>query len=508
VSLHLADRLAALTLAVAALVAALTVGDYGIGADEWNTVRYGEQSLRWYLTLGADTSSFDYYDLHYYGAALHALIAALGHLVAGPRAVYLVRHAAGMALGILGLAGTWRLGRRVGGPWAGLAALLVLALTPYYWGQMAALPEDTPLAAAMTWALLAMLAYVERLPRPSVPAALHLAVACGAAAAVRVGAIPILVLEFAGALLIYGAAHRHDWRSILVRLAWQGPAILVVVWALTVLAWPWGLVDPIARPIETLTHFRKLPIDFEFPFWGEPVRTTHLPWTYVPGYLLAKLPLIFLAGLVLVPVAIWLDRNAERDRRPLVLAIVAAVLPVVIAVASHATLYDGVRHFLFIFPPLAALAGCALVRLAQVHRVAETLVGAAAAVSAVLLLRANVDLHPYEYIWFNALAGGVRGTVETFEQEYWATAETELVHRLLAKLGPDAAAPHRYKLCVWWNDIAPLLPSNWIKTENDDPTDFIIAVERFPCAPDDGHSIVRVERDGVALGWVSDKWPR
>ncbi len=502
---HPADRLSLLALAIAAIVAALTFRDYGIGADEWNTARYGEQSLRWYLTLGADRSSFDYFDLHYYGAGLHALIAALARLE--PPASFAARHGVGMLLGILCLVGTWRLGRRVGGPWAGLAALLLLAFTPYYWGQMATLPEDMPFAAAMTWALLAMMRYVEALPRPGLSVALHLAVACGAAAAVRVGAIPILVLELGFALALYGALRRDQWRPALLRLAWQGPLVLVIVWALMLVAWPWGLMDPIARPIETLTHFKKLPIDFQFPFWGEMVRTTRLPWTYVPGYLLAKLPLIFLAGVAVVPLGLWLDRRAA-DFRPLAFVAFAAVMPVAVAIGTHATLYDGVRHFLFIFPLLAALAGYGLVRVARSHATMQTAVGALGAVSAVLVLRADVDLHPYEYIWFNALAGGVRGTVDTFEQEYWATAETELVRRLVHKLGHAASEPHRYKLCVWWNDIAALVPPNWTRTENQDPTDFVIALQRFPCVPDDAHSIVRVQRDGIALGWVSDRWPR
>ena len=66
------------------------------------------------------------------------------------------------------------------------------------------------------------------------------------------------------------------------------------------------------------------------------------------------------------------------------------------------------------------------------------------------------------------------------------------------------AQPYRYKLCVWWNEIAPLVPPNWVKVEGDAPRDFLIAVQRFPCPPGDvqagvDHQIVKVS--GMACRW-------
>jgi hypothetical protein len=507
----LPDRLALAALAAMIVVAAATFGDYGIGADEWNTAHYGDMSLRWYLTLGADTSSFDYFDLHYYGAALYALMSALAHL--DPARDFAIRHGLTMLCGLIALAGTWRLGRRLGGPWSGLAALLLLALLPYFWGQMAVLPVDAPFAAIMTWTLLAMLRYGDELAKPRLSSVLLLALIGGLAAGLRVGAIPILVLDFAATVIVFAFVGRVPLRPLALRLLWQGPLILAVVWIVMLLCWPWALVDPFAHPIEAMTHFKKLPINFTFPFWGETVRTTQLPWTYIPGYLLAKLPLSFLAAIFAIPLAAALecrDREANRRFAPAFAVIAfAAAMPVAAAIATHATLYDGIRHFLFILPPLAALAGFAVVRIAQMHMLARMAVALAAAASALLILRAMAALHPYEYIWFNSLAGGVHGTVGKFEQDYWAIAESELVGRLRAKLRAEGTefAPHRYKVCVWWNDISEIVPSTCIKTEGDAPTEFVVAPQRFPCAPPDAPAIVTVVRDGVELGRVADLRP-
>lgn len=503
-----ADRVAWLALAVMAAVAAATFADYGIGNDEWNSDRYGKLSLLWYLSGGTDHSSFVYYDLRYYGAGIHALIAALERL--WPADGFAVRHGVGMALGLIGLAGTWRLGRRLGGPWTGLAAPLILALTPYYWGQMAFLPVDTPFFAAMSWGLLAIIRYVEELPRPRLSSALWMGLVAGLAAGVRIGAAPIIGVEAVFALLLWTLARRPAFRPMLASLAWQIPLILVVALAAMFACWPWALRNPVDHIVETLGHFAKLPMDFVFPFWGMDVRTVALPWFYVPGYLLAKLPLLFLAGIIASPVAVALARGTRMkagvEWPAFALAAFAAVFPVVVAVLTHATLYDGVRHFLFILAPLAALAGFALVWLARAIPYGRLAVGAVAALSAVLILRQDVLLHPYEYIWFNPLAGGVAGAQDRFEMEYWTTAESEMIRELRAKLRAEGteSRPYRYKLCVWWLDVSPLLPPDWQVTDGDNPTDFVFAPSRFACAPDGPGSIVRIVREGLTLGWVAD----
>ena len=51
---------------------------------------------------------------------------------------------------------TWRIGRRVGGPLAGLIALVLLATCPLYYGHMFINPKDAPFAVAMAIFLLGL----------------------------------------------------------------------------------------------------------------------------------------------------------------------------------------------------------------------------------------------------------------------------------------------------------------------------------------------------------------
>ena len=78
------------------------------------------------------------------------------------------RRLTGGLLGLLGLAVTWRLARRLGGPLAGLLAVILLAACPLFFGHMLMNAKDAPFAVAMILLLLAMVRLFSEYPRPSV----------------------------------------------------------------------------------------------------------------------------------------------------------------------------------------------------------------------------------------------------------------------------------------------------------------------------------------------------
>src|ERR1700744_5116375 len=94
------------------------------------------------------------------------MAAALLHKVI-PLELFDTRRLLGAIVGMVGLAVTWRLGRRVGGPLAGLAALLLLALCPTFYGHMFMNPKDAPFAVAMVILMLGLVRLAEEYPAPS-----------------------------------------------------------------------------------------------------------------------------------------------------------------------------------------------------------------------------------------------------------------------------------------------------------------------------------------------------
>src|SRR5437764_8240960 len=159
------DDLAILVLAVVAVVAGLTFRDYGLGWDDYTHAEYADLLLRMYGSGFKDTGALSFANLYMYGGGFDMAAALLHKLI--PLELFETRRLVGAIVGVIGLAVTWRLGRRVGGPLAGLATLLLLASSPIFYGHMFMNPKDAPFAVAMVILMMGLVRLAEEYPQPS-----------------------------------------------------------------------------------------------------------------------------------------------------------------------------------------------------------------------------------------------------------------------------------------------------------------------------------------------------
>src|SRR6202521_1983745 len=157
------DALAIASLLAIAVIAALTFRDYGLGWDDYTHAEYGDLLLSLYASGFTDRRALSFVNLYMYGGGFD-LVAALAAKVS-PFDLFETRRLMGAVVGLIGLTATWRLGRRLGGPLAGLAALVLLATCPLYYGHMFMNPKDAPFAVAMAILLLGLVRVIETYPR-------------------------------------------------------------------------------------------------------------------------------------------------------------------------------------------------------------------------------------------------------------------------------------------------------------------------------------------------------
>src|SRR6201982_2437497 len=134
------DDLAVIVLGAVGLIASLTFRDYGLGWDDYTHAEYADLLLRMYGSGFRDTGALSFANLYMYGGGFD-MAAALLHKVI-PLELFETRRLLGAVVGVIGLAVTWRLGRRVGGPLAGLAALLRVAVWPALYRATVLEPKD------------------------------------------------------------------------------------------------------------------------------------------------------------------------------------------------------------------------------------------------------------------------------------------------------------------------------------------------------------------------------
>jgi hypothetical protein len=532
---------AEIIIAAALLTAALVIGistaaDYGLTVDEFNTDDYGPKALAWYTSGFKDRSHFETveFSLWYYGPWFHMLTAYVQSFDFADRIT--VRHAMTFVVGLAGVAALLPIGRLAVGRWAGLTAIALCLMTGYFYGSLFFTPIDVPFLAAMTWATLAILV-MTRDVLPSWRATLVTGLLTGLALATRTGGF-ITHAYLLGALMLCAAEFFADHGRLTMRyLAQIGTrygTVVIVAWIVAFALWPWLQIgNPFTQFKIALVHFANMPMAFEFWHWGEVITTDALPLTYIPAQLLARLPLVFLILLAVafgyaIASAVMLARESaakwRRDRaeglraaaltlggaRGILVVCAAVALPLGFLIVQRATIYDGIRHVLFVIPMLAILAGVGLTAILPLIRRAPVVAAIAAGAYVGNIVMTLAVLHPLEYVAMNALAGGTRGAYGKFELDYWAVAATEALRRLERRLDYDlpsqsAEGPPSILICIPWREwmVGPILRRPWIIETDPDKADFIIESQRSRCA--EGKAVVlidEVKRFDRTFAWV------
>src|SRR5262245_6703276 len=160
------DALALAVLAAVGVLAAITFKDYGLGWDDYTHAEYGGLLLRLYESGFSDRRALSFVNLYAYGGGFDMLAALVAKVL--PFDLFETRRLCGALVGLIGLGVTWRLGRRIGGPLAGLLALVLLATCPLYYGHMFINAKDSPFAVAMVVMLLGLVRTFEEYPAPSI----------------------------------------------------------------------------------------------------------------------------------------------------------------------------------------------------------------------------------------------------------------------------------------------------------------------------------------------------
>ncbi len=256
-------------------------------------------------------------------------------------------------------------------------------------------------------------------------------------------------------------------------------------------------------------------------FRGQFISPEHLPWNYIFEYLLITLPELVL---VLVGVGLYLGfgemkrgKLRELARLPVfqsyILLLLAIMIPILAVLFGGAVIYDGIRHLTFILPPLACLVGASLAALLSRLQGRSPLAYwlALGGIGLYLIFHASLlaRLHPYEYVYYNRLSGGLPAAARRYETEYWGTAFSETSRWLVDQLQASGSlGGDRYRVylaCA--NDFSAnyFFPKGVKITHDPTTADFYLGGIRWFCQEDlPGKILYTVERMGIPLAVVKE----
>ena len=512
------DLVSWLLIAALLAIALATFRDYAISNDEEVQHRYGELIFAYYTSGLTDRSVFTYKNLYLYGGLFDVIAVALARIL--PVDAFVIRHLLCAIIGVGGIVAVWATARLIAGPRAGLLAVASLAVCGPWFGSMFNHTKDIPFAAATMGAIHFLLRAARELPRPRLRHLLAFGLLLGAALGVRALALLILFyVPFAIALQLPQPATPAS------AVRFMGRAFLLFVpafalgYLIMIAAWPWAALN-LLNPIRGLFTFAHFHYPIKTLLLGETYLMADVPRWYVPVYLAIKLPLVVLTGAAIgLVVATGVSRSqgqpALRSRETAFVAF-TALFPVACQVISHGPAFSGLRHFLFVLPPIAVLAGVGFdsllawfeARSRAVATVAMVALAAWMAWPASVLIR----LHPYEYLFFNPIVGGLQGAALRYDTDYWVNVMRELVVGLESHLDRENPRSSRSYFVAVCGERLPFekeaeARQGRLKWATDaDPADFFIAPTHQNCDNAiDGRVILQIERMGVPIGVVKDR---
>ncbi len=231
----------------------------------------------------------------------------------------------------------------------------------------------------------------------------------------------------------------------------------LVVGALTILIfWPYLWQNPISHYISSLSEAADFPYIGSVIFAGNIYPHGQLPFYYLPVLFAIQFSetavALILAGIILAGIyLVSRDRVAKAGLRMDILVMGAwFAAPVGYAILFNSNIYNNFRQFLFVVPPLFFFAGLALQAIWKWLKQRTILYIPLVIIVLLPGLYWDWQLHPYQYVYYNSLVGGVAGASGKYEADYWFVTYKEAAQYV------NRIAPPNSVVYFWISDVTAL----------------------------------------------------
>ena len=491
-------------LLVALMAGYFTAPDYGLSWDEVPIYRHADRILDAYQYFfhPEDYAAYDSdTHLNLYGPAHLMLSAVISRYILALHpawSLFTAHHFVYFLSFLFGVFFLYLLATRWMSEWAALGMTLLFATQPLFWGNAFINPKDMPFMSFFIASLTLGLQMVADSSNSKWWKILAAGVILGVTTSIRI------LGPMSGAIVILYGLWKFPRKTISI-LPWY----VLITGITTYLTWPYLWKGPVANFVESLQVMYRFPNTGETLFNGRLYPADQLPWGYFPTFVVLQLtePMLFLiaVGAVLSFRSFIKGENKE----PILLFAIWFLAPTLYIGLSSSTLYDNARQLMFLLPPLFIFAGISLDALLK--RLGTHVLRAALVLAFILPgVFASIQLHPYQYIYFNSLIGGVGGAFRNFDLDYSGTSFREAQEYLNAIAEPGVqivvVGPRQNARAY----ARPDLRNNFIGTQDFiDPEGpgyyYVLFLTRTNADENrcmDGEIIYTIERDGGILAYI------
>ena len=324
---------------------------------------------------------------------------------------------------LLGVYFIYRLSERFMRPWAAFAASALFTFQPLLWGHAFINPKDPSFLVFLTASIYLGFRLVDKLADE--PAKNHFWDVLLAAFFLGITTSIRIIGPLAGVFVIVYFITRKPTRQT-VRWIFLYTVISILIMLAT---WPYLWENPPLIFLQVLKFMSDNPTGLSVLFNDQIYHPSDLPHRYLPFFLFFTLtePVwpFFFFGLV---AAYRKLRNARQQLVPVLIILAWFVIPFLYVLINRPPMYDGMRHFLFITPPIFIFIGFSFdFVMEKINRIwLNALIILAILAPGIIGI---IQLHPYEYTYYNSFIGGTKGVFRHYETDYWLTCYKEAVEQ-------------------------------------------------------------------------------
>jgi len=353
----------------------------------------------------------------------------------GARALMLLWHGYTFLIFLVGVFALYRIATFLFHDWKyGLVASLFLYLSPRFFAEGHYNNKDV---MAMVMILLCLWFFIRFLETRKVGFALLFSFFSAVSTNMRVSGLFLFGLLGLLYLVVLCIKKEWSWRAVLLGL-------LIIVFfvgfylILTPGAWK--------APIDFLKYLFARSSNFsDWPgyvfYLGAAYRP--VPWHYIPVLIALTTP-PFIVALVLFGFASFLFATFRRkaaelfsgSMRYLLVCLIYVVVFLGFAMIRQPILYDGWRHFYFLYGPLVLLAVFGLQELIHLlHGKWKYLAVGAVSAQLIMMLLIVCLSHPFQFVYFNKLAGN--DPASNYDMDYWNVSQAQALVKLVDTVNSD-----------------------------------------------------------------------
>jgi hypothetical protein len=417
--------------------------DAGTSCDEVLHYQHSVAVFNYFDTHGQDQSALNTPVTHlkYYGQSYDNLVTFVTKWF-GIDDIYGFRNLMSSLAGWLTIFVTALFAVWLSGYFPGILVLILFSVSPTFLGHSQNNLKDIPFALGYISSLFFMFRVLFCDNKILIRDVLLLIISIAFALSIRAGGLLLICYLFFFWLICLFYKYSTEGKSA---LNGSGRKLFILIlisgaaFYMSILLWPFALQDPFRNVLESYRVMAHFPSTFRQIFDGKNEWSDFMPWYYLPKSMLITIPLTVLSGLIF-------SYTLLKRGKYLIFSLLffAFIFPAVFALVEKSNLYSSWRQFLFLYPVIVLLSSIALYSFIDSFKnwYIKWSVILVLGLMSIHPVKFMIKNHPYEYLYYNQITGGLKGAYGNYETDYYYVSQTGAANWLidyLNKKGDDSA---------------------------------------------------------------------